>query len=252
MTYEQYMEKFDAVRVKNDIVSWIKHWFCENGNDCKAVIGLSGGKDSAVVAALCAEALGSDKVLGVFMPNSRQTAETKLNNEELITQDFKDVEALCMHLGIKWKLIDIAETYIGLCMSISCNNFVDGLDMKMSPQALINLSPRLRMATLYAISQSVGGRVANTCNLSEDWVGYSTRYGDSAGDFSPLSNLTTDEVIAVGLALGLTVCAGSLMKITSDLPTVHSMSILDWAFAMTERSDRLLMINIRRTCLSFS
>jgi NAD+ synthase len=149
------------------------------------------------------EALGSDRVLGVFMPNSRQTAETQLDNKELIAQDFNDVEALCMHLGIKWKLIDIGETYIGLCMSICCNNFVDGEDMQMTPQALINLAPRLRMATLYAISQSVHGRVANTCNLSEDWVGYSTRYGDSAGDFSPLSSLTTDEVIAVGLALGL-------------------------------------------------
>lgn len=203
MTYEEYMEHFDAVKVKNDIISWIKQWFRENGKGCKAVVGLSGGKDSAVVAALCVAALGSDKVFGMYMPNSRQTAEQRLDNSELITQDYNDVEALASHLGIRWRLVDIAEPYIDLCMNICANNYVDGSDMKMSAQALINLAPRLRMAALYAVSQSIGGRVANTCNLSEDWVGYSTRYGDSVGDFSPLSNLTTDEVIAVGLALGL-------------------------------------------------
>ena len=203
MTYEQYMEKFDAAKVKDDIVRWIWYWFQKNGDGCKAVIGLSGGKDSAVVAALCVAALGSDRVLGVYMPNSRQTAEQRLDNSELISRDYKDVEVLATHLGIQWKLVDIAEPYIDLCMNICAANYVDGSEMNMSTQALINLAPRLRMATLYAVSQSVGGRVANTCNLSEDWVGYSTRYGDSVGDFSPLSNLTTDEVIAIGLALGL-------------------------------------------------
>ena len=59
------------------------------------------------------------------------------------------------------------------------------------------------MATVYAVSQSENGRVANTCNLSEDWVGYSTRYGDSVGDFSPLSRLTVTEVKAIGHYLGL-------------------------------------------------
>jgi NAD+ synthase len=72
-----------------------------------------------------------------------------------------------------------------------------------SKQTRINMAPRLRMTTLYAISQSNNGRVVNTCNLSEDWVGYSTRYGDAAGDFSPLGGLTVQEVVAIGKVLGL-------------------------------------------------
>ena len=73
----------------------------------------------------------------------------------------------------------------------------------MSSQARINLAPRLRMSAVYAVSQCFNGRVVNTCNLSEDWVGYSTRYGDAAGDFSPMAGFTVQEVKAVGRYLGL-------------------------------------------------
>ena len=175
---------FDAVKVKNDIVRWIKDWFNENGKGCKAVLGISGGKDSSVVAALLCEALGKENVVGVLMPNGEQF-------------DIDVSEALVKHLGIKSVVINIKDAYDGIV------NQFENTDVEFSRQAQVNLAPRIRMATVYAVSQSVNGRVANTCNLSEDWVGYSTRYGDSAGDFSPLSKLTVQEVKAVGRALGL-------------------------------------------------
>ncbi len=174
---------FDAIKVKNDCVQWIRDWFEENGKGCNAVLGISGGKDSSIVAALCVEALGKDRVIGVLMPNGEQ-------------KDISDSYKLVEHLGIKYYVINIVESYNGLV-----NAFPE--DLEMTNQTKINMAPRLRMATVYAISQSCNGRVANTCNLSEDWVGYSTRYGDAAGDFSPLCCLTVGEVIEIGKALGL-------------------------------------------------
>ncbi len=172
---------FDALKVKNDCVEWIRTWFEKNGNGCNAVIGISGGKDSSVVAALCVEALGRDRVIGVLMPNGEQA-------------DISDSEKLVNFLGITNYTINIADAF-----SAICNN----MPVETSRQTLVNLPPRIRMTTLYAVSQSLNGRVANTCNLSEDWVGYSTRFGDSVGDFSPLSNLTVTEVKAIGRVLGL-------------------------------------------------
>lgn len=108
------------------------------------------------------------------------------------------------HLGIPFTQVNIYDGYNGLIKGID-NMYVrqpdgsrKGERINISKQTIINLPPRIRMATLYAISQSANGRVANTCNMSEDWIGYSTRWGDSVGDFSPLANLTSDEVIAVG------------------------------------------------------
>ncbi len=174
---------FDAVKVKNDCVEWIRNFFEENGKGCNAVLGISGGKDSSVVAALCAEALGKDRVIGVLMPNGEQA-------------DISDSYKLVNHLGIKYYVVNIADAYNGLKNAFPA-------DLEMSNQTIINMAPRLRMTAVYAVSQSCNGRVANTCNLSEDWVGYSTRYGDAAGDFSPLCCLTVGEVIEVGRALGL-------------------------------------------------
>lgn len=174
---------FDAVKVKNQVVDWVKDWFSKNGPDCKAVLGISGGKDSSVVAAVCVEALGKDRVFGVLMPNGEQ-------------HDIDVAIALCEHLEIDYVVINIADAYKGLMGEIESK-------IDVTPQAVTNLPPRLRMATVYAVSQSINGRVANTCNLSEDWVGYSTRYGDSVGDFSPLSNLTVAEVKEIGRVLGL-------------------------------------------------
>lgn len=175
---------FNAEKVKNDIVEWIRDWFAENGDGCKAVVGLSGGKDSSIVAALCVEALGKDRVLGVMMPKGEQF-------------DIDVSHALVEHLGIEGIVMNIQDAYEGIEKEI---NRTFG---EMSVQTQTNLPPRLRMTMLYAVSQTVNGRVANTCNLSEDWVGYNTRYGDSAGDFSPLCHLTVQEVKEVGRALGL-------------------------------------------------
>lgn len=187
---------FDAEKVKNDCVQWIRDWFDENGKGCNACVGISGGKDSSVVAALCCEALGKDRVIGVMMPNGIQT-------------DLDDAMTVCKCLDIKSVIINI-ETSVNAILSnvIQCGYDVNADKYKRiiplpSEQAKTNLPPRIRMATLYAVSQSVNGRVANTCNLSEDYVGYSTRWGDSVGDFSPLANLTSDEVVAIGDVCGL-------------------------------------------------
>ena len=174
---------FDAVKVKDQCVAWIQQFFKENGPDCCAVIGISGGKDSSVVAALCVEALGKDRVVGVLMPRGEQP-------------DIDMSRLLVSHLGIRSYEINIAAAVDAVLKA-----FPEGLEA--TRQTEINLPPRIRMSTLYAVSQSVNGRVANTCNYSEDYVGYSTRYGDMAGDFSPLGQLTVTEVKAIGHALGL-------------------------------------------------
>ena len=174
---------FDAVKVKNECVDWIRKFFDDNGKGCNAVVGISGGKDSSIAAALCVEALGKDRVIGVLMPCGVQ-------------HDIDCAYLLVNHLGIKHYEVNIKDAIDGLK-----NAFPK--DLEMSNQSIVNLPPRIRMATLYAVSQSVNGRVVNTCNLSEDWVGYSTRYGDAAGDFSPLSNLTVAEIKEIGRVLGL-------------------------------------------------
>lgn len=172
---------FDAKRVKNQCVAWIQEFFRQNGPDCNAVVGISGGKDSSVVAALCVEALGKDRVLGVLMPCGEQ-------------QDIDMARLLVSHLGIASYEINIREAVEAVKAA---------MPFALSSQSRTNLPPRIRMSVLYAVSQSHNGRVANTCNLSEDWVGYSTRYGDAAGDFSPCSQLTVQEVKAIGRELGL-------------------------------------------------
>ena len=174
---------FDAEKITNECVDWIRDFFEKNGKGCNAVLGISGGKDSSVVAALCVRALGKDRVIGVLMPCGEQA----------------DIDAsfmLVKHLGIKHYVINIKQAVDGLLGAIPG-------ELEISAQSRTNLPPRIRMATVYAVSQSENGRVANTCNLSEDWVGYSTRYGDSVGDFSPLSRLTVTEVKAIGHYLGL-------------------------------------------------
>ena len=179
--------KFDVRKTLVEVVQWIRDWFEENGNGCNAVIGISGGKDSSVVAALCVEALGRDRVIGVTMPNGVQP-------------DIDDSIRLIRHLGIRSYNVNIGAAFDAMKAEVE-----DALGGPVSDQTRINLAPRLRMTALYAVSQSNNGRVANTCNLSEDWVGYSTRYGDAAGDFSPLGGLTVQEVVAIGKELGLPV-----------------------------------------------
>ena len=175
------MYTFHAEKTKNECVQWIRDFFEVNGPGCNAVVGISGGKDSSIVAALCVEALGKDRVIGVLMPNGEQA-------------DIDMAKLLVEHLGIQHYIVNIKDAVDGVTKNIP---------FPLSEESGGNLQPRIRMATLYAVSQSNNGRVANTCNLSEDWVGYSTRYGDSVGDFSPCSNLTVQEMKQIGRLLGL-------------------------------------------------
>lgn len=172
---------FDAQKTKDKCVEWIRKFFDENGKDCNAIVGISGGKDSSIVAALCVEALGKDRVIGVLMPCGVQ-------------HDIDMAELLVKHLDIKHYVVNIKDAVDALKAS---------MPFEMSNQSNVNLPPRVRMTTLYAVAQSHNGRVANTCNMSEDWVGYSTRYGDAAGDFSPCANITVTEMKQIGRILGL-------------------------------------------------
>lgn len=195
---------FNAKKVKDELVQWIRDWFAKNGPGCNAVVGISGGKDSTVVAALCCEALGKDRVIGVMMPDGDQ---------DDIDVSYKIIK----YLGIKSIEVNIGSAATSVICSI-----MRGMAMNRdfpnytgpSDQTLTNLPPRIRMATLYAISQSLNGRVSNNCNLSEDYVGYSTRWGDGVGDFAPLANLTVTEVKAIGYELGLP--AEFIEKVPSD------------------------------------
>jgi NAD+ synthase len=175
---------FNAAATKDKIIQWIRGFFEENGPDCVAVVGISGGKDSSIAAALCVQALGKDRVYGVLIPHGEQ-------------HDIAYSRELISILGIKHIEVNIKKTLDALHESIKENAF------SLNRQAVINIPARIRMTTLYAVSASVNGRVVNTCNLSEDYIGYSTKYGDSAGDFSPLSQLTVTEVKLIGKELSL-------------------------------------------------
>lgn len=178
------MNDFNVKEVTKNLINWIKLWFDANGAGCNAVIGISGGVDSSVVATLCVKALGRDRVLGVLLPRGEQ-------------RDICFSDMLCDYLDIKRVELDIDDTVNELELQLSLAR------IRESEQTRINLQPRIRMAALYAVSQSVNGRVANTSNLSESWVGWDTRYGDNVGDFSPLFNLTKTEIRLIGKELGL-------------------------------------------------
>ena len=188
-------KNFNAKKVTDDCINWIKDYFKVNGPTSKAVVGISGGKDSSVVAALCVEALGRDRVLGVMMPQNIQPD---------IDMSYK----LAAFLGIQYSVINIGSATDALYKAIELEQFT------INSTAKTNTPARMRMATLYAIAAIVDGRVANTCNLSEDYVGWATTHGDMAGTFAPLAYLTTDEVIAVGRELGL--LSGFLTKVPED------------------------------------
>lgn len=180
---KQELLHMDYLALKDECVAWIRDWFERNGEGCTAVLGMSGGKDSTVAAALCAEALGRDRVVGVAMPAKGQS--------------INDADKICEHLGIRY-----------ICAPIG--RIIEGFeDVRavvaegLSSQSEQNIPPRVRMTVLYAVAQAVNGRVVNTCNLSEDWVGYATRWGDAAGDFCPLGKLTVQDVKGVGHVMGI-------------------------------------------------
>ena len=183
---KDYLAQRDYEAITRGCVDWIRAWFAANGPTSPAVIGISGGKDSSSVAALCVEALGRDRVFGVLMPNGVQ-------------HDIDVSERVVQHLGIAHATINIHDSVEAVKRTVLAGIGGESL----APQVIINLPPRIRMATLYAVSQNMNGRVSNNCNASENYVGYSTIFGDAAGDFSPLGNLTVAEVKLVGRCLGL-------------------------------------------------
>lgn len=166
------------------IIDWIKEYFIKNGPECKAVIGISGGKDSTVAAALLCKALGPNRVIAVQMPQGFQY-DIDVSNEVI---DY----------------LEITEHY-NINIGSACQEIFLSLpnDIRIQPQVTSNVPARVRMNILYAIAASHHGRVVNTCNRSEDYVGYSTKFGDAAGDFSILSNYTATEVKEIGIELGL-------------------------------------------------
>ena len=175
---------FDVEEVTNHLILWIRNWFEKNGKGCKAVLGMSGGKDSTVAAALLARALGSNNVVGVMMPD--------------LGQGLNEADEICKHLGINCIYAPIDNiTGAFYDSDITKDNGIWSLS-NFSKQAEQNIPPRVRMTMLYAISQTLNGRVINTCNLSENTIGYETIFGDSAGDMSPLGNLTVSEIFAIG------------------------------------------------------
>lgn len=184
------IREFNAKQATQECIDWIRDWFDKNGKDCNAIIGISGGKDSTIVASLCVQALGKDRVIGVLMPNGVQA-------------DIEDSKKVCELLGIKNYTVNINNAFVFLQNSVEIGFIHAGDKVPVTDQSVINLPPRLRMTTLYYIAQRLNGRVANTCNFSEEYVGYSTRWGDSCGDFAPLSNFTVTEVLAIGDELGL-------------------------------------------------
>ena len=177
------MYTFNVEYVTEKCIEFIRDFFDKNGKGCNCVIGISGGKDSSVCAALAKKALGKNRVLGVLMPCGEQPD---------IDYSYK----LVQELGINSIAVNIGNAVKELKNSLESS-------FSLSTQSVINISPRIRMATLYAVAQSNNGRVMNTSNLSERWIGYSTRYGDSVGDFAPLFNITATEVVKIGEYLGL-------------------------------------------------
>ena len=181
---DDYMKDYDAEAATDDLIRWIRAFFKGSGGKT-AVIGMSGGKDSTIVAALCEKALGKENVVGVILPDG------EMRDSDIAKR--------------------AAELYCGKQYIFNVSHLTEyiraaGLNVfgPATAVAKINMPARVRMTVLYYLAQCLEhGRVANTCNLSEDWVGYATRYGDGAGDFAPLHDYTVQEVKAIGHYLGV-------------------------------------------------
>jgi NAD+ synthase len=164
----------------NKLITWIRDWFNENGRDCNAIIGMSGGKDSTICAALLCAAIGPDRVIGVMMPDT--------------DQGLNDADKICEYFNMNHIIVDISNITRSFKHTIEHSTYNIGL----SKQSIMNIPPRVRMTTLYAIGQTYNGRVINTCNMSENYLGYFTIFGDSAGDMSPLGNFTVSQIYEIG------------------------------------------------------
>ena len=176
------------ILIVENIIKWIKDYFKQTGFAKGVVIGMSGGKDSLVVAQLCIRALGKDKVLGVIMPNGEMV-------------DLSDAIKSCELLGINYTIINIEETYNKVIKDIT--PIITKQNSSINTVTTLNIPPRLRMTYFYAIAASLDYLVPNNSNLSETMVGYTTKWGDNVGDFAPLANFTKEEVCQIGLLLGL-------------------------------------------------
>ena len=181
--------------MKESIIQWIKDWFDTQSNGAEGiVIGISGGKDSTVVAKLCVEAIGKERVFGVLMPNGKQ-------------KDIADSQRVCDLLGIRYIVVNISDMYYDFIRNISSEEITlsteDHNVVFLSDETKVNICPRIRMTTLYAIAQTKNYRVAGTSNATERGLGYFTKWGDGACDFNPLGFLTCTEVIRLGLDLDL-------------------------------------------------
>ena len=181
------MREFNVEKQTKQLIEYTREWFNKFGTDTRAVIGISGGKDSSVTAAVLKEAIGAERIRAIIMPNGEMS-------------DLDDAKLLVEHLGLTSEIIPITDYY-----NAAIATFEKANTFEVTSDLRINLAPRLRMSTLYAVAQGQGvtSFVVNTCNASEDYVGYSTKYGDAAGDVSLLQDFTVTEVLQIGEYLGL-------------------------------------------------
>lgn len=176
--------EFNVKREAENAVAWVRKYFGNQPHAKKAVLGISGGKDSACCAAIICKALGPDRLIGVSLPNGDQA-------------DIEDARLVAKTFGFKLYEVNINSAYSRL------HDNIERSGIQLSHQATINMLPRFRMTTLYAISGVYHGRVCGTGNYSEDAVGYFTKYGDGGVDFNPIQYFVTDEVSAIGEYLGV-------------------------------------------------
>lgn len=195
---------FNAEQEARHIVSWIQNWFSCNGAGTTAVIGISGGKDSTIAAALTSKALGPNRVIGVLMPNGVQS-------------DLEDAKRVVQTLGIRGTIVNIGGVTAAIEQAIIDGEPVDGVkeELEITSDIHINIPPRVRMTILRAYAQS-RGRFINTCNLSENYIGYSTKDGDGTGDVAPLEEYTVTELIQIGLTDYLSLPRDLVVKTPSD------------------------------------
>jgi len=183
---------FDAKEEAKNIINWIQNYFKENGsNETKTIIGISGGVDSLICTQLCIDALGKDRVIGILIPDSSNSNYQK---------DYEDGMNICKLLDIEYYSIDINRTKNSLYLQFTNQQKIS---TPLNSVVKYNTPARLRMTALYMIGAQLGGRVVNTCNLSETYVGYDTKWGDNAGDFAPIASFTKTEIKQIGLALDL-------------------------------------------------